>query len=344
MAVKDVHQAYEQLRRQIASGNFAPVYLLHGEEGYYIDQLVKQLEASVPESDKAFDLYVVYGADTSPEDIISLCHNYPVLGQRLVVIAKEIQNWRDGALEKLIPYFESPVQSTVLMLASRGKTVKSSKVIKALQAIRGEIFDSEPVKDRNLSSVVSAIIKSKGLNIEEKGLAMLCDYVGTDLSRLYNQVEKLTVALEPGAMITPEVIERNVGVSKDYNLFELTDAISVRDAAKTVKIIEYFRANPKVNPAIPVPATLFGLFSNILIYHFTRDKSPASLMNALGLKWSGQVTRIEKSARYYSARQAIEIISALREADRNMKGLGSRQDPYDILRDLAFLIFNARGV
>ena len=344
MATKDTNLAYEQLRRKIAGGDLAPVYMLHGEEGYYIDELTKLLEEAVPEEERAFDQYVVYGADTDPETVANLCHNYPVLGKRLVVIAKEIQNWREGAMEKLLPYVQKPVPTTVLVLASRGKTVKSAKLEKAIMAARGEWFVSEPIKEKNLHSVVGSIIKSKKLNIEEKGLAMLCDYVGTDLSRIYNQVEKLTVALEPGAMITPEVIERNIGISKDYNLFELTDAIAVRDAARAVRIIEYFRANPKPNPAVMVPATLFGHFSNLLIYHFTRDKSPSSVMAALGLKWQSQVARIEKSARYNNVRQVIEIISALREADVATKGFGSRQDPYDILRDLVFVILNCQGV
>ncbi len=344
MATKDSLQAYEQIRRQIAARDFAPVYLLHGEEGFYIDELVKRFEASVSEEERAFDCYVVYGSDTSPDTVVNLCHNYPVISQKLVVIVKEAQNWKDSEWDHLIPYLERVVPSTLLVLASRGKTIKSKKIEKAMLAIRGEIMESQPVKDKNLISVVSGIIKLKGLNVEEKGLAMLCDYVGTDLSRIYNQIEKLTVALERGAMVTPEVIEKHIGISKDYNMFELTDALSVRDGGRAGRIIEYFRANPKSNPAVPVPATLFTHFSNLLIYHFTRDKSPASIMDALGLKWQSQVTRIEKAARYYSARQVIEIISALRQADRNLKGMGSRQDPYDILRDLIFLILNAHGI
>lgn len=344
MATKDPQQAYEQIRRQIATRNLAPVYLLHGEEGYYIDELLKQFEASITDEERAFDCYTVYASDTTPEKVVSLCHNYPVIASRMTVIVKEAQNWKESELEHLLPYIERPIDTTLLVVASRGKTVSSKKIQKAIMAVRGEILESQPVKERNLLAVVSQIIRSKGLNVEEKGLTMLCDYVGADLSRIYNQVEKLTIALEPGAMITPEVIERHIGISKDYNMYELTDALSVRDGGRAARIIEYFRANPKANPAVPVPATLFNHFSNLLIYHFTRDKSPASVMEALGLKWQSQVTRIEKAARYYTARQVIEIISALREADRNLKGMGSRQDPYDILRDLAFRILNATGI
>lgn len=344
MATKDTQHAYEQIRRQIAGRSFAPLYFLHGEEGFYIDELLRQFEASVSEEDRSFDYYVLYASDTTPEKVVSLCHNYPVMAKRLVVIVKEAQNWKDAEFDRLVPYLEHPVDSTLLVIASRGRTIKSKKFENALLAARAEIMESQPVKEKNLLNVVAQIIRGKGLNIEEKGLIMLCDYVGTDLSRIYNQIEKLTIALEPGAMITPEVIERHIGISKDYNMFELTDAVSVRDAGRAARIIEYFRANPKANPAVPVPATLFNHFSNLLIYHFARDKSPAALMGALGLKWQSQLSRIERGARYYNARQVIEIISALREADRNLKGMGSRQDPYDILRGLMFFIMNAQGI
>lgn len=173
---------------------------------------------------------------------------------------------------------------------------------------------------------------------------MLCEYVGNDLSKLYNQVSKLTVALERGATITPEVIERNVGVSKEYNVFELTDAIVARNAAKAIKIVEHFRSNPKNNPAIPVVAAIFSKFSDVMVYHFMRDKSPAAVMSALGLKWPRQVSAIEGMARSYNARRTIEIISLLRDADCQMKGIGSRQNEYDILRNLIFAIFNCRGI
>lgn len=344
MATATASPTFDSLRRSIRSNNVVNNYLLHGEEGFFIDELIKDFENLLPESDREFNLYVLYGTDTSAAEVVNRCHGYPLMADRQVVVVKEAQNWDAADWDVIARYMAHPVPSTVLVAASRGKTVKSKDLTNALTATRGVNFESKKLKEGSVAQVVEALVKNRGLNIEPKGLEMFCDYVGSDVSRLYNQIEKLSVALEPGATITPEVIERNIGISKDYNVFELRDAIFQRDLAKCVKIIEFFRKNPKNNPAIPVPAAIFGGFSELLIYHFLRDKSPASVMGALGFKWQSMVTRVERAAKAYNARQVIDIITALRNADRQMKGIGSRQDPYDILRDLIYYILNTRGI
>lgn len=344
MATVTSAPTFDTLRRALRSGNVVNTYLLHGEEGFFIDELLKCFEALLPEADREFNLYVLYGTDNSAKDVVSRCHGYPMMAERQVVVVKEAQNWDSDDWDVIARYAAHPVPSTVLAIASRGKAVKSKDLFNALAATHGVNFESKKLKEANVASVVEAMVKSRGLNIEPKSLEMFCDYVGSDVSRLYNQVEKLSVALEKGGMITPEVIERNIGVSKDYNMFELRDAIFSRDKAKCLRIVEYFRTNPKNNPAIPVPATLFAGFSELMVYHFMRDKSPSAVMAALGFKWQSMVSRIEKAAKSFNARQTIDIISALRDADRKMKGVGSRQDPYDILNDLVFYILNTRGI
>nr|WP_303754776.1 hypothetical protein [uncultured Duncaniella sp.] len=182
------------------------------------------------------------------------------------------------------------------------------------------------------------------MTVDPKALSMLRDYIGTDLSRLYNEIDKLSFILGAGAMITPEAIERNIGISKDYNNFELVDAINARNAAKAMAIVEYFRNNPKNNPTVMTLSTLFNHFSNLLIYHYTHDKSQSGYMDALGLKSPWALRNYETAARSYNVRQTIEIISALRECDCRSKGISSRQNEYDLLKDLIFRILTSSGI
>lgn len=173
---------------------------------------------------------------------------------------------------------------------------------------------------------------------------MLRDYIGVDLARLYNEIDKLALILGPNAMITPEAVERNIGISKDYNNFELVDAICSRNAAKSFTIVEYFRNNPKNNPTVMTVSSLFGLFQNLLIYQYTRDKSTSGYLDALGFRSQWQLKNYEVAVRHYNVRQTIEIISAIREFDTRSKGIGSRQNEYDLLRTLIFRILTARGI
>lgn len=174
-------------------------------------------------------------------------------------------------------------------------------------------------------------------------MAMLRDHIGLDLAKMYSEISKLALILGKGAMITPESIERNVGISKDYNTFELVDALAVKNAAKVIEIVNYFRNNPRNNPTILISAAIFSFFSQLLIAQFTRDKSPSSLMSALGLKYEVQLRKFNAAMRCYNAYMSIEIISALRDFDVKTKGIGSRQNEYDLLEELVFKILYAKG-
>lgn len=337
--------SYDVLLRSLRNRDFAPFYLLHGEEGFYIDRLLEYFEENaLDEDEREFNLSVVYGTDTPASAVVALCNGYPVMAERRFVVVKEAQGWKVNDFNVIAKYLEHLVPTTTLVVASRGKKIEYKNFTGAISASRGVDFESKRLKEAGVAGVVEGLLKSNSLNIEQKGLEMLCSYVGTDLSRLYGEVGKLSVALPAGAMVTPEVIERLVGVSREYNVFELKDAILNRNASKAISIVEYFRASPSVNPAIPVLATIFAAFSDITVYHFLKDKSPSSVKGALGLRWDSQVAAIERGARNYNARKSIEIITAIRDADRKMKGVGSRQNAYDLLRDLLFVIFNARGI
>lgn len=334
---------YSELRRQLAAKtSLAPVYLLHGEEGYYIDELVKDFEALVPDEERDFNLYVLYAPESGVETVMDVCHRYPMMAERQVVIVKEAQAIRADQLNRLHSYVERPNPTTVLVISCRGAQAKGKELLAAVKK-NGVIFESKRLSERNILPVISDLIKEKKLSVDPKALSMLRDYIGVDLARLYNEIDKLALILGPRAMITPEAIERNIGISKDYNNFELIDAINSRNAAKAFAIAEYFRNNPKNNPTVMTVSSLFNQFSNLLIYHYTRDKSQSGYLDALGLKSPWALKGYETAARNYNVRQTIEIISAIREFDTRSKGIDSRQNEYDLLKDLIFHILTARG-
>lgn len=335
--------SYSDIRKAISKGNLAPIYLLHGEEGYYIDELAKAFEELVPEAERDFNLYTLYAPEVEPEFVASTCRRYPMMAERQVVILKEAQSVRADQLNKLHVYASNPNPTTVLVICCRGTQAKGKDLIAQIKANGGVIFESKKLTERNIDPVISGIIREKGLNIEPKGLSMLRDFIGTDVAKMYNEINKLALILGPGAMITPESIEVNVGISKDYNNFELVDAIAVKNTSKIFTIINYFRSNSKHNPAILTVAAVFSYFSNLLIAHFTRDKSPGALMAALGMKWQSQLSRYEQGMRNYNAYKTIEIITAIRDFDVKSKGIGSRQSEFDLLHDLMFRIVTATG-
>lgn len=335
--------SYQELCRQVRSGRPAPVYLLHGEEGFYIDRLVELFEALVPDEARDFNLYTLYAPEVSPDTIMDTCRRYPMMSDRLVVIVKEAQAVSANDLNRLQSYAGRPSESTVLVICVRGAQAKAAKLQSAVKAGGGVIFESKKLTERTVAPVISQLIKDKGLNIEQKGLMMLRDYIGTDVSRLYNEIDKLTIVLGKGATVTPEAIERNIGISKDFNNFELIDALTQRDAAKAFRVIDYFRSNPKKNPTPVTVTTIFNYFSNLLIYQFCRERTQQGYMAALGLRNAWQLKNFEAGARMYNAYQTIEIISAIREMDTRSKGIGSRMDEFDLLQDLIYRILTARG-
>lgn len=334
---------FSSLRDQLSKGKLAPVYLLHGEEGYYIDRLVKMFESLIPEADRDFNLYTLYAPETSPAQVMDTCRRYPMMADRQVVILKEVQAMPATYLSALLPYIENPSSTSVLAICCRGAQAKGKELFSKIAASGGVVFESKKLTDRTIGPAISEFIKEKKLSIEPKALAMLRDYVGSDLSRIYNEVDKLTVTLGPGAMITPESIERNIGVSKDYNNFELIAAVSQHNEAKAFKIIDYFRHNPKNNPTIVTGTVLFNFFSNLLLCLYTPDKSDSALCAALGFRSPYQLIDLRAALRWYNAWHVIEIIATIRRFDAQSKGVGSRQDSYDLLHDLIFHIFHPVG-
>ena len=339
----NVTSDFDAVVMQLNARNFAPVYLLHGEEGYYIDELIKRFEELIPEMDRDFNLYTFYAPEHEPDTIIDACRRYPMMSDYQVVIVKEAQAVPVANLNRLGSYVEKPTPSTILVIASRGEKCKSKELVKQVTANKGMVFESNQLKENAIGATISKYIKAKGLNIEAKGLVMLRDFVGSDLSRIYNEIDKLTVALPAGSTITPEVIERHIGISKDYNNFELVNALARKNAKQAFTIINHFRSDPKRNPFPMTLSTVWNFFSNLLLMLYSPDKSDAGLSAAIGRKSSWVSQDYKDGMRNYNAWKLIEIIRVIRETDCRSKGVNSRMDPYDLLNDMVYRILNAQG-
>lgn len=335
--------SFEALKTMISAKQLQPVYILHGEEGYYIDQLVKLFERIVPDEEKDFNQHIFYAPRIEPEKVMEVCRVVPMMAERQVVIVKEAQAVRADILNRYHHYVRNPSPTTVLVICSRGEAIKGKDLVAAAKASKAVMFESKRIPDYKIGPEIQRCIDELHLTADPKAVAMLADFVGTDLSRLHNEISKLAAILPPRARITPETIEHNIGVSKDYNTFELTDALAAKDAAKVFRIVEAFAANPKANPLPPVASTIFNLFSDLLIAYYTPDKSDSSLMTALKLRFPIQLRRYRTAMRCYNAFQVIEIINAIRRFDNGIKGNGSRRDPYQLLHELCYHILTAPG-
>ena len=255
---------------------FKPVYWLEGEENYYIDLVMNYAEHNLlPESETGFNLSVFYGKDANWSDVVNACMRYPMFAERQVVLLKEAQQMKD--IDKLDPYIEHPLKSTVFVVSYKEKTLdKRTKLYKTIKK-DGEIFTSEKVKEYKMVEWVTDYMQQQGFDMVQKAIILLVDFVGNDLSRITNEIEKITVNLGSRKTITEDDIEKYVGVSKEYNAFELQSAMSKKDLAKAIKIIQYFESNPKAAPIQLVLPALYGFFSKLYSVFGMTDKSEAAI-------------------------------------------------------------------
>ena len=334
---------FESLARSLAAGEYRPVYILHGKEGYYIDRLVKMFENILPEEDREYGLTNMYAPQVAdPQAIVDACRQVPMMTERQVIILREAQAVKGDFLDKLAGYVSSPTTSTIFVVASRGETLRGKELAKAVKSSGGVIYESKEPWPNQIPGLITSYIKPKGIGADDKAIEMLGEYIGTNLSRLYNEIDKLAEILGKGARITPEAVERNIGISKDYNNYELLDAVAGKDVAKMMRIGAYFAANPKDNPFVVTAATLFGFFTDILQAYYAKDKSERGIEMELGLR-KPALKRVLAGKSNYSAYQVIEILDAIRRYDAMSKGSGSRRDPYIMLNELLFHIATARG-
>ncbi|NLN32386.1 MAG: DNA polymerase III subunit delta [Flavobacteriaceae bacterium] len=326
--------------KDIKNKKFAPIYFLSGEEPFFIDQVSKAIESDVlTEDEKGFNQTILYGNDVEMADVLALAKQFPMGAERQVVIVKEAQHL-SRSIDQLESYAENPQPSTVLVFNYKGKSLdKRKKLYKTLQK-NSVVLETKRIYDNQIPDWIETTAKEMGMNLEAKSKFMMAESLGSDLGRIYNELQKLKILAETGN-ITPEIIQKNIGISKDYNNFELRNAIETRNAVKAFKIANYFSQNPKDNPLVVTLSILYQTFSNIIVYHTLSDKSQSNVAKELGLH-PFFVKDAATAAKNYPLKKATRIISLLRETDVKSKGVGSTGNVSDgdLLNELLFKIFN----
>ena len=338
---------YEEIARELKNRIYKPVYYLMGEESYYIDRISEYIAQTVlNENEKEFNQTIVYGADTDIATVINAAKRYPMMSKYQVVIVKEAQNIKN--IEELVYYLQKPLDSTILVLCHKHGTLDRRKKLAAEIEKVGVLFESKKIKDAQLPGFISSYLKRRSVEIEPKASEMMAEFVGADLSRMAGELEKLIITLPRGQKrLTPEQIERNIGISKDYNNFELRNALVAKDVFKANQIIKYFEENPKTNPLQMTLSVLFNFFSNLMLAYYAPDKSEQGIANQLGLKSSWQSKDYMVAMRKYSGVKVMQIIGEIRYCDAKSKGVknssmsdGDILGDGDLLRELVYKILH----
>ena len=333
--------------KDLKNKKYKPIYLLHGEEPYNIDLVSNFIEHKLlPDAEKGFNQTVLYGKDTDVMTVLNASKRYPMMADYQVVLVKEAQDMKWGnddadkkSINPLLSYLENPLASTILVFCYKyGKFDKRKKTYKAIEK-NGLIFESAVIYDSKVPGWIEEFIKEKGYKINQQATFMLAEYLGNDLSKIANELEKLMLNVAAGQEITLKHIQDNIGISKEYNVFELQTALSKKDVFKANQVINYFEANPKANPIVLVLGNLNNFFSKVLVYHYVRDKTPQNLARELGVS-PYFIKDYEQAARNYNYNKTMQIISYLREYDLKSKGVESNAGNGELMKELIFKILH----
>jgi len=325
--------------KDIKAGNIHPVYFLMGDESYYIDKVVDYIQENLlNETEREFDQQVLYGNDVTMEQVIDAAKQFPMMSQRQVIILREAQLIR--SIDSLLYYVAQPLSSTTLVIVYRKALDKRKKLYKSLMK-HGAVFVSEKLKDYQVKSWISNFVRQQGKAINDRSAELLAEYLGNDLSKIANEFNKLLLALPPGSKtITAEHIEQNIGISKDFNNFELQDALIERNVLKANRIIDYYTKNPNKNPMVLTLSSLFGFFSNLMCVYYLPTKSDYAVSEALKIHIFPAKKLLEASKKY-SAIKVFNIIALLREYDARSKGVESSSVSHgDLLKELVYKIIH----
>ncbi len=333
-------QSFEQIMQGLKSKAYQPIYFLTGDEPYYIDIISNYIENNVlEESEKSFNQTILYGIDLKVEQILENAKRFPMMSEKHVVIIKEAQNIKDVKnLILLQSYIEKPLDSTILVLCYKYKKIDLRTAFGKKINTSGFLFKSDKIKDYKLGEWITQYVHSKGYKISPKNSALLSNHIGNDLSRVVNEIEKTFIHLSKGDELAEDCIETNIGISKDFNDFELTAALSAKNYLKYNQIVDYFSKNQKDHPMIRTVGILYNFFIKVLILHYTKDKSEGNLASVLKVN-PFFVKDYQTGARNYNARKVLKVISLLRDYDAQSKGYNnSSTSNGELLKELAFKI------
>ncbi len=343
MAEKNLSITYGTVMRDLKTRKFAPIYILGGQESYYIDKISDYLAQNVlqPE-ERDFNQTIVYGPDVTSAQVVDLALRYPMMSEHQVIIVKESQTLKN--LDPLQKYFEKPQKSTILVFCHKnGKLDLRKKIYSVARKAGAVIFEGKKLYDRDLPGFIDTYLKLKGATIEPKASQMVGDHVGSDLSRLTSELDKLLISLpKDEKRITADIVEKEVGVSKDFNIFELQKALAKKEIFKVNEIVTYFNKNPKSYPIYRLLPQLFSYFQNLLIVEYMPNRNNQNDVAAkLGLRGGWAAGDYMTGLRYYSLQKVIMILEKIRDTDAKSKGIGNpNTDGGELLRELIFFILH----
>jgi DNA polymerase III subunit delta len=329
---------FENIITDLRAGKFKPVYFLIGEEPFFIDRITAFLADHIlSEPEKAFNQLVVYGRDTDIGNVITSARKFPMMSSRQVIIVKEAQNLKN--LEGLEHYLAAPMNSTILAFAYKFKKIDKRTTLAKMLTEKGVLFESSKIREDKVPAWIYEHLKFMGYQIDQKAAALLVDFLGNDLSRIVNELGKLILVLPPGSVqITAALIEKNIGISKDYNNFELNRALVSRDIVKANRIIRYFDNNPRNNPFVLTLSSIFFYFTKVLLYHGLTDKSRENVVRELGIN-PYFIAEYQQAAKSFPLAKTRQIISWLRDYDLKAKG-GSTASDGELLKELIYKILH----
>lgn len=300
---------------------FKPVYWLEGEEEYFIDKVIEFAEQHIlDESEASFNLTVFYGKDANWADVLNACRRYPMFSERQVVLLKEAQQMKD--VEKLEPYIENPLASTVFVVSYKEKKLDARKKFAKLVKEKGVLVTTKKIYDKDVPGWAQELIHSRGLTITPKGLALLADHIGNDLSRIENEISKLSVNLGKRTSITEDDIEQYIGVSKDYNVFELQSALAAKDLPRAIRIIQYFEANPKAGPIQLILPSLYSFFSKVFMIFGAGTTDEKTIAASIGVN-PYFMKDYTQAARLYTYPGVEKVLLLLHQYNLKSVGIGS---------------------
>ena len=337
MAAKstDFQTILSDLKQQV----YKPIYFLMGEEPYYIDEISNYIQNNVlSEEEREFNQVVLYGDAVTTKEVITMARRYPMMSKYMVIIVKEAQNLSD--LDDLVYYLQKPMSSTILVFCHKYKKVDGRKKFVAELPKVGVLFESKKLYDNQVPTFISGYLKGKGLQIEPKATQLLTEFLGTDLSKVVNELEKLSLLKPKDNLLTADIVGANVGINKDFNNFELLNALVNKDVLKANRIVLYFEQNPKNNPLVLTITVLFNFFSNLMLYYYIKDKSPANVAKELGINVYF-VRDYQTAASKYNGWKTLQIIALLRTYDAKSKGIDSAGVPDgELLKELVYMILH----
>ena len=330
---------HKQIIKDVESGKFEKIYFLHGEEALFMDMITDAIvKHALQEHERDFNQTIIYGKEADALSLISEAKGYPMMAERRLVVLKEAQDFR--GIEDLLPYFEEPNEQTILVINYKYKKYDSRKKSIKAAAKNGIVFKSEKVKEYRLPDWIKSHVISKGYSISPKASMLLAEFLGNDLSRIVNEIDKLEILVEKGTTINEIHIEENIGISKDYNVFELINAVGARNVEKANRIVDYFDHNPKATSIIVVVSNLFNHYSRLMRIHFLENKSRDSIASALKVHpfVAGELLN---SSKIYKPKKIAANIAVLHEYDLKSKGVGNSSFTHgQLMKELVFRLMH----